>query len=57
MRVASLPSNLILPRAGLRSPASVRSSVVLPAPLRPRIATAPRDGTLRLTSNSAWLVP
>jgi hypothetical protein len=32
-------------------------SVVLPAPLRPRIATPPRHGTAMLTPNSTWLRP
>src|SRR5260370_7595553 len=39
------------------SPTMVLSSVVLPAPLRPSTATAPRRCAARLTSNRTWLRP
>ena len=39
------------------SPTIVFISVVLPAPLRPRTATPPRQGTPSVTSNSTWLRP
>src|ERR1700730_12425177 len=44
------------PRAS-SSPTMVRSSVVLPAPLRPSTATAPRRRAARLTSNRTGLRP
>src|ERR1700749_2858726 len=45
------------PPSSGNSPTIAFISVVLPAPLRPRIATPPRHGTLRLTSNRTWLRP
>src|SRR5580704_6588192 len=39
------------------SPTTVRNNVVLPAPLRPSTATAPRRCAASLTSNKTWLRP
>src|SRR6185437_4557873 len=56
-RSTSMSSKRIAPAPARNSPISVLSSVVLPAPLRPRIATAPRLGTTSDTPNSTWLRP
>src|SRR5271165_3092569 len=45
------------PVIGRISPASVFNRVLLPAPLRPRMATAPRAGASMVRSNSTWLRP
>src|ERR1700730_16525411 len=49
--------NVTEPLRASSSPTMVLSSVVLPAPLRPSTATAPRWRAARLTSNTTWLRP
>src|SRR5580704_8612353 len=47
--------NVMEPLRASSSPTMVLSSVVLPAPLRPSTATAPRRCAARPTSNRTWL--
>src|SRR5919199_4436590 len=56
-RVMSLPSNVMFPSVAPSSPTMVFSNVVLPAPLRPSTATAPRCGTDRSMPKRTWLRP
>src|SRR5712691_10625263 len=49
--------NVMEPLRASSSPTMVLSSVVLPAPLRPSTATAPRRRAARLTSNRTGLRP
>src|SRR5712671_6523333 len=49
--------NVMEPVRASSSPTMALSSVVLPAPLRPSTATAPRRCAARLTSNRTWLRP
>src|SRR5689334_10303192 len=54
-RPSGAPSSVTRPRCGCRVPASSRSSVVLPAPLGPRIPTKPLDGIVSVTPRrTAW---
>ena len=52
-----VPSEVIDPDVGLRNPAMLLSSVVLPAPLRPTQATTWPGRTLMLTSNRTFDSP
>ena len=52
-----VPLETIDPDVGLRNPAMLLSSVLLPAPLRPTQATTWLRRTLMLTSNSAFDSP
>jgi hypothetical protein len=54
---SSLPSKRIEPPNGRTSPAIALSSVVLPAPFAPRMATASPARSLMLTSSSALCRP
>ncbi len=47
------PSTETVPRVGLASPASIRSSVVLPAPFGPTSAETRPSGTVTVQSVSA----
>src|SRR5437016_13627018 len=49
--------NVMEPLRASSSPTMVLSSVVLPAPLRPSTATAPRRCAASRTSNRTWLRP
>ena len=51
------PSSVIFPRRGATSPEMLRSVVVLPAPLLPRIATISPLSTRSPTPFSAWIPP
>ena len=55
--VTSAPSKRIAPERAGRRPARHLSSVVLPTPLRPRIAVTAPDGASNATSRSMWLPP
>ena len=50
-------SRLTEPPSSGNSPTIAFINVVLPAPLRPRMATPPRQGTPSVTPNSTWLRP
>ena len=53
----SRPSYSIVPEAGGTRPASVFSSVDLPAPLRPSSATISPSRTSSVASLRMWLLP
>src|SRR5216683_1213150 len=53
----SRSANVMEPLRASSSPTMVLSSVVLPAPLRPSTATAPRRRAASFTSNRTWLRP
>src|SRR5882757_847165 len=57
IRMISRVPNVMEPLRASSSPTMVLSSVVLPAPLRPSTATAPRRCAARFTSNRTWLRP
>src|SRR3984893_11747113 len=53
----SRESSMIDPRSSGSSPTMAFISVVLPAPLRPRMATPPRQDACSVTPNGTWLRP
>src|SRR6266851_1424042 len=53
----TLPSNSMVPLSGVSSPLMQRSSVLLPEPLRPMIATTSPGSTTSETSSRARCVP
>src|SRR5215467_8253329 len=57
MRRISRPSNTMLPLCGSMTPQIVFSTVVLPAPLAPRIVTTPPCGTSKDTPRMATIGP
>ncbi len=56
-RVMSCPAKSIAPEAAGTRPASVFSSVDLPAPLRPSSATISPSRTSSVASFRMWLLP
>ena len=57
MRWISRPSNTTLPFCGSMTPHTVLSTVVLPAPLAPRMVTMPPFGTSNETPRIAMIGP
>jgi hypothetical protein len=55
--VTSAPSKPIEPERDGKSPAMHFSSVVLPTPLRPRMAVTAPEGASNATLRSVWLPP
>ena len=51
------PLKVMVPARGGRKPASVMSSVVLPAPLGPRIVSTVRGGRLNVMSRATVSLP
>ena len=51
------PFNTMLPARGGRNPASVMSSVVLPAPLGPRIVSTVRGARVKLRLRATVSLP
>ncbi len=56
-RATSIPATRTLPASARRSPATTETSVVLPAPLRPRSPTMLPGSTARSTPSSATVAP